>query len=413
MSIESSVCYYPKAFPDVFERAEGSFMYSRQGKRYIDFYSGSSSVNYGHNPPAMRRALLQYIESGGIVTAMDLDTSVRRVFMERFEEIILHPRRLPYRVMSPGPSGTSGVEAALTLARKVTGRRNVFAFHGAYHGMGAGSLATTGDAGLRAQAGSLPPDVTFFPFDDAYATGLDSLAYMEAVLSDPKSGVALPAAVIVETVQGEAGVFVASRAWLERLGELCTRHKILLIVDDVQVGVGRTGPFFSFERCRMVPDIVVLSKSLSGCGLPLTLVLFREELDVWRPGDYKGTFRGIQPAFATATAALEHYWRDDRLEREVKAKGEVMGAALSALAARFPGALAVRGIGMIWGLCAPVNPAVIDRIARHCFERALLVEITGRRDSVLKLTPPLTMPDETLTEALDTLTGCVDAVLRA
>jgi diaminobutyrate-2-oxoglutarate transaminase len=413
MSIESSVCYYPTAFPDVFDRAEGSFMYSRQGKRYIDFYSGSSSVNYGHNPPPLRRALLQYFESGGIVTAMDLDTAVRRVFMERFEEIILHPRRLPYRVMSPGPSGTSGVEAALTLARKVTGRRNVFAFHGAYHGMGAGSLAATGDFGLRAQAGSLPPDVTFFPFDDGYVPGLDSIAYMEAVLSDPKSGVAPPAAVIVETVQGEAGVFVASKAWLERLGELCAGHKILLIVDDVQVGVGRTGPFFSFERCRMVPDIVVLSKSLSGCGLPLTLVLFREDLDVWRPGDYKGTFRGIQPAFASATAALEHYWRDDRLQRQVAAKGEVIGAAMASLVARFPSALAVRGIGMMWGLCATQNPASIERIARQCFERALLVEISGRRDSVLKLTPPLTMPDETLAEALEILSACVDTVLRA
>jgi diaminobutyrate-2-oxoglutarate transaminase len=342
---------------------------------------------------------------------MDLDTSIRRVFMERFEDIILRPRRLAYRVMGPGPSGTSGVEAALTLARKVTGRRNVFAFHGAYHGMSAGSLAATGNVALRAHVASLPSDVTFFPFDDGYVPGLDSIAYMEAVLSDPKSGVALPAAVIVETVQGEGGIFVASKAWLERLGELCARHKILLIVDDIQMAVGRTGPFFSFERCRMVPDIVVLSKSLSGCGLPLTLVLFREDLDVWRPGDYKGTFRGVQPAFATAAAALEHYWRDDRLQRQVAAKGEVMGAALSALAARFPGALAVRGIGMIWALCATQNPALSDRIARQCFERSLLVEIAGRRDSVIKLTPALTIPDETLAEGLEIVTASVNAVL--
>jgi diaminobutyrate-2-oxoglutarate transaminase len=412
MSIESSVCYYSGAFPDVFERAEGSFMYSRQGKRYIDFWAASSSVNYGHNAPPLRRALLQYLESGGIVTAMDLDTSVRRAFMERFEEIILRPRRLPYRVMGPGPSGTSGVEAALTLARKVTGRRNIFAFHGAYHGMSAGSLAATGNIAARAQVASLPPDVTFFPFDD-YAPGLDSIAYMEAVLSDPKSGVAPPAAVIVETVQGEGGIFVASKAWLERLGELCARHKILLIVDDIQMAIGRTGPFFSFERCRMVPDIVVLSKSLSGCGIPLTLVLFREDLDVWRPGDYKGTFRGIQPAFATGAAALDHYWRDDRLQRQVAAKGEVMSAALSALAARFPGALAVRGIGMMWGLCATQNPALINRIARQCFERSLLVEIAGRRDGVMKISPALTIPDEILAEGLEVLTACVDAVLEA
>src|SRR5262245_7973201 len=179
-NIESNVRYYPRAFPDVFERAEGAFMFSRSGQRYLDFYAGSSSLNYGHNPPELRRALVEYIESGGIMTAMDLDTSVRRDFMQRFEEIILRPRGLDYRVMSPGPAGTNGVEAALLLARKATGRRNVFAFHGAYHGMSSGSLSVTGDLALR-EVAALSSSVTFFPFDCGYTSGMDSIAYMDSV----------------------------------------------------------------------------------------------------------------------------------------------------------------------------------------------------------------------------------------
>jgi diaminobutyrate-2-oxoglutarate transaminase len=411
-TIESNVRYYPGIFPDVFDRADGSFMYSREGRRYLDFYAGSSSLNYGHNPPELKRALIAYIESGGIFTAMDLDTRIRRVFMERFEDIILKPRRLDYRVMSPGPAGTNGVEAALTLARKVTGRHNIFAFHGAYHGMSAGSLAVTGDESLRAQAASLPAAVTFFPFDDGYAAGIDSIAYMDAVLSDPKSGVEVPAAVMVETVQGEAGVFVASDKWLQRLAALCRRHDMLMIVDDVQVGIGRTGPFFSFERSGLAPDIVVLSKSLSGIGLPLTLVLFHKDLDVWRPGEYKGTFRGLQPAFATAAAALE-YWRDDSLQREIMEKGVIIRSALNAMTLRYQGIIATRGLGMMWGLCALglSGGAVIARIASACFERGLLVESTGRHDSVLKITPPLTIATEDLRAGLTTLERSVDIVL--
>lgn len=374
-------------------------MYSRDGRRYIDFYAGSSSLNYGHNPSEFKRALIEYVASNGIFTAMDLDTSVRRKFMERLEEIILRPRGLRFRVMSPGPAGTNGVEAALMLARKVTGRQNVFAFHGAYHGMSGTSLEATGDLSLRESA-SISRWVTFFPFDDGYASGMNSIAYMDAILNDPKSGVEQPACVIVETVQAEAGVYVASNEWLQELAQLCKRHNILLIVDDVQVGIGRTGPFFSFERSGIVPDIVILSKSLSGIGLPLTLTLFRDDLDAWNPGDYKGTFRGIQPAFATATAALE-YWRDGGLESSVREKGALIESALKRIINRHQQLFCVRGIGMMWGLCArDPQTALIRRTAELAFQHGLLVESTGRHESVLKITPALTITSECLLEGL-------------
>ena len=394
-------------FPDVFERAEGSFMYSRDGRCYIDFYAGSSSLNYGHNPSEMKRALIEYVESNGIFTAMDLDTSVRRKFMQRFEDIILRPRGLRYLVMSPGPAGTNGVEAALMLARRVTGRQNVFAFHGAYHGMSGASLGATGDLSLRESA-SVSKWVTFFPFDDGYASGLNSIEYMDAVLNDPKSGVEQPACVIVETVQAEAGVYVASSEWLQGLVQLCKRHNLLLIVDDVQVGIGRTGPFFSFERSGIVPDIVVLSKSLSGIGLPLTLTLFRDELDAWNPGDYKGTFRGIQPVFAIATASLE-YWRDGSLESSVYEKGELIESALQRIVKRHQQIFCIRGVGMMWGLCArDPQTDLIQRTAELAFQRGVLVESTGRHDSVLKITPPLTITSECLLEGLALLEQAAD-----
>lgn len=407
-AIESNVRYYAQAFPGIFQRAEGPLLFTQEGRRYIDFYSGSSSLNYGHNPPEIRRALVDYLNAGGIVNAMDLDTTARRAFVDRFAEFILHPRGLDFKIMCPGPAGTNAIEAALTLARKATGRRNIFAFHGAYHGMTIGSLSATGNLRLRAQAGSLCPDVTFFPFGDAYAPGVDSISYMDAVLSDPKSGVERPAAVIVETVQAEGGVIVGSAEWLNRLAALCRRHDILLIVDDVQAGVGRTGPFFSFERCDFVPDITTLSKSLSGCGLPLSLVLFRKDLDIWSPGGYKGTFRGFQPAFVTAMAALD-YWKDDTLQRAVMANGVVMEDALSGLLARLPDGFSVRGLGMIWGLCAgrQDDAALVGRVAQRCFELGLLVETAGRHDGIIKLMPPLTIPGEVLGEGLGILARAI------
>ncbi|MFC8586505.1 aspartate aminotransferase family protein, partial [Streptomyces sp. NPDC057217] len=301
-TVESEVRSYCRAWPVVFERASGSRLYDEQGRPYLDFFAGAGSLNYGHNNPALKRALLGYLADDGITHGLDMSTTAKRGFLEAFRSAVLEPRALPYKVMFPGPTGTNAVEAALKLARKVTGRETVVSFTNAFHGMSLGSLAVTGNSAKRAGAGVSLPHATRMPFDHYFDGRVPDFLWFERLLQDPGSGLDHPAAVIVETVQGEGGINVARAQWLRALADLCRRHDMLLIVDDVQMGCGRTGDFFSFEEAGITPDIVTLSKSISGYGLPMALCLFRPELDLWEPGEHNGTFRGNNPAFVTATA---------------------------------------------------------------------------------------------------------------
>ncbi len=237
------------------------------------------------------------------------------------QEIVLEPRGLDYVIQFTGPTGTNAVEAALKIARKATGRTNVICFTNGFHGVSLGSLAVTGNEYFRRAAGVPLQGATAMPFDGYLGDGIDTLDHLQRMLEDSSSGLELPAAVILEAVQGEGGLNVASAGWLRRLQALCNAHKIVLIVDDIQAGCGRTGSFFSFEPAGLKPDIVTLSKSLSGYGLPLSVVLIKPELDVWKPGEHNGTFRGNNHAFITATATLEHYWRTPDFAESVRAKG--------------------------------------------------------------------------------------------
>ncbi|MDX5311658.1 MAG: aminotransferase class III-fold pyridoxal phosphate-dependent enzyme, partial [Rhodococcus sp. (in: high G+C Gram-positive bacteria)] len=215
-------------------------------------------------------------------------------------------------------------------------------------------------------------------------------------------------AVIVETVQGEGGLNVARMEWLQALAELCSRREILLIVDDVQMGCGRTGPFFSFEVAGITPDIVTLSKSIGGYGLPLALTLFKRELDVWGPGEHNGTFRGNNPAFVTAAKALQHYWADDRLERDTLRKGERIRQTFMNLSDMFDG-VSTRGRGMVQGLVFD-EPSDAQKVCALAFEQGLLAETSGPSDEVVKLLPPLTISDDELEHGLNILCEATSVV---
>jgi diaminobutyrate-2-oxoglutarate transaminase len=283
--LESEVRSYCRSFPVVFQRAQGAELFDERGRSYLDFFAGAGTLNYGHNDPTLKERLIEYIAGSGITHGLDMTTSAKCRFLELFEARILKPRKLDYKVMFPGPTGANAVEASLKLARKVTGRSNVISFTNAFHGMTLGALAATGNGEKRAGAGVALSGVTRMPFDGYLGPTVDTLDYLEKALDDPSSGVDAPAALIVETIQAEGGVNVGSIPWLRRLERIARSCGALLIVDDIQVGCGRTGPFFSFERAGLKPDIVCLSKSLSGYGLPLAVVLMRPELDVWKPGD--------------------------------------------------------------------------------------------------------------------------------
>ena len=361
----------------------------------------------------MKARLLAYLERDGIAHGLDLATTAKREFLLCLNDLVLAPRGLAYKVQFPGPTGTNAVEAALKLARKVTKRQTVVYFANAYHGMTLGALAVTGNAAKRAGAG-IPLTCTVpVPYDGDLGPGEDALEVLAALLENPSSSLDLPAAVIVETVQAEGGVKVAGFEWLTRLAALLERHGVLLIVDDIQVGCGRTGPFFSFEPAGLRPDLIVLSKAIGGFGLPLSIVLIKPELDCWKPGEHNGTFRGNNLAFVTAAEALLAYWQDDTLSREVEVKGERVRDRLAVIAHRYPESRPqIRGRGLIQGL-AFADRGLAQRISRAAFERGLVVETAGPHDEVLKLLPPLVIETSLLETGLDILEESIDAVLAA
>lgn len=401
--MESEVRGYVRSFPVVFERASGSLLFDETGRQYIDFFSGAGTLNYGHNNPVLKRKLLEYLGADGVVHGLDMATSAKKYFIETFERVLLKPRGWQYKLQFTGPTGTNAVEAALKLARQVKGRQNVIAFTRGFHGVSAGSLAATANAKFRGAAGMPLGNVTFVPYDGYMGHDVDTAVYLERLLDDSGSGLDHPAAVIVETVQGEGGVNVATWRWLRQIETLCRRHDMLLIIDDIQVGCGRTGSFFSFEQAGIQPDVVTLSKSLSGFGLPMSLVLFKPELDIWKPGAHSGTFRGNNLAFVTAAQALDSYWTDGAFAGETRRKEDLVRNWLENLAYAYPHAgLGVRGRGLIQGLVTPADgDGLANRIAAKAFEYGLVIETAGAYDEVLKVLPALTIEDELLERGLE------------
>jgi diaminobutyrate-2-oxoglutarate transaminase len=408
--LESEVRSYVRSFPTVFTKAEGSILTDEKGTEYIDFFAGAGALNYGHNEPHLRDALIEYLGSMGVTHGLDMATGAKIEFLEAFEKYILKPREMDFKVMFPGPTGTNAVEAAVKLARKVTDRTTIVAFTNAFHGMTLGSLALTGNEGKRHGAGMDLHGTTRLPFDGYMGEDTDTLDYMEAVLADPSSGIDAPAAFIVETIQGEGGVNVASRAWLERLGRIAKRHGSMLIIDDIQVGCGRTGTFFSFEDYDIQPDIICLSKSISGYGLPFALTLIRPGIDTWKPGEHNGTFRGNNLAFVTATKALERYWADDTLSKAVAKKAELVTERLTGIANRFDGV--ARGRGLMQGLAFDDNPDIAGTASKIAFEHGLIIETSGAHGEVLKLLPALTISEKELERGLDILEKAVEEAVK-
>jgi len=404
---ESEARSYCRSFPTVFTKASGAIMTDVQGREYIDFLAGCSSLNYGHNDPDMKSALIDHISRDGIAHGLDMYTDTKAAFLEAFEKLILRPRGMDYKVMMTGPTGTNAVEAAIKLARKVTGRRNIVAFTNAFHGMTMGSLALTGNTAKRegAGGGSLA-DVTHMPFENAMGEN-NTLEYIEWVLENPSSGMDDPAAFIVEPVQGEGGLNAASAEWLQGVERLARKHGALFIIDDIQSGIGRTGPYFSTEGMGLNPDMITQAKSFSGMGLPFAALLIRPDHDIWKPAEHNGTFRGNTHAFVTARVALEKFWSDDAFQKETLRKAKYLEDRLTEISAQIPGS-ALKGRGMMRGIDVGSGELASDICAR-CFEAGLIIETSGAHDEVVKVLAPLTIPDAVFAKGLNILESAVSA----
>jgi diaminobutyrate-2-oxoglutarate transaminase len=405
---ESEVRSYCRIFNQQLDTAKGSIIKDVNGKEYIDFFCGAGALNYGHNNPYIKEKVINYLEKDGIMHALDMYTTAKADFIEYFEEEILQPRKLNYKIQFPGPTGTNAVEAALKLARKNKKRNNIWCLMGCFHGMTLGTLALTTEKEAREGAGIALENVQHIPAPYMFEE-LDTIKYMQTLISDDHSGVEKPAALILETVQAEGGIWVFSPEYLKAVRQFCDDNDILMIVDDIQVGCGRTGTFFSFERAGIVPDMVTLSKSIGGYGMPFALTLFKPELDIWSPGEHNGTFRGNQLAIVAAKAGLE-YFNNNNIESETKRKGQIVEKFLNEEIKPLGKDFEIRGIGLIWGI-ETHNEAMAKEISKKCFEAGLIVERAGRNNSVVKVMPPLVIEDEILNKGLEILKEITEKVV--
>jgi diaminobutyrate-2-oxoglutarate transaminase len=406
---ESAVRSYCRRIDAVFQKAQGSIITTVTGKKYIDFLAGCASLNYGHNDPDLKEALLDYISQDGIAHGLDLFTTAKQAFLESFEKIVLEPRGMDHRVQFTGPTGANAVEAALKLSRKVTGRTNVIAFTNGFHGVTQGALAATGNKYHRLVPALGLSGVSRIPYDGYLGQDVDTADVLDRMLTDPSSGLDAPAAILLETVQGEGGLNAASPSWLRRIAKLAHQHGALLIIDDIQAGCGRTGSFFSFEGTGIVPDLVTLSKSLSGFGLPMALLLIRPQYDIWRPAEHNGTFRGNSHAFITAQAALRKFWSEEAFALRTAGKASHVSKRLAAMTSLIPGSR-IKGRGMMVGIDVG-SGEIAEEICRHCFDDGLIIETSGAYDEVVKILAPLTTPDDELDQGLDILQAAIQATV--
>ena len=405
---ESEARSYCRGIPSVFASASGSIMRAADGREHIDFLAGCSSLNYGHNDPDMKAALIEHIAGDGIAHGLDLHTTTKAAFLDAFERHILAPRGMDHRVMFTGPTGANAVEAAMKIARKSTGRTNVIAFTNGFHGVTMGALAATGNGYHRGGAGMETQGVTRVPFD-GYAEGLDSAALLDQMLSDASGGIDAPAAIMLETVQGEGGLNAASAEFVRAVADIAKRHGALLILDDIQAGCGRTGKFFSFEDMGVVPDLVPMAKSVSGFGLPLAMVLVRPEHDVFGPAEHNGTFRGNTHAFVTARVAVEKFWSDKAFEAELADKAQIIETRLTELRDMVPGAF-LKGRGLMRGVDVG-SGELAGAICKRAFDGGLIIETSGNEDQVVKVLAPLTTPRDVLEKGFDILLDAARDVL--
>ena len=397
---QSSARSYSRRIPVTFAKGAGSFLFDAGGTPYLDFLTGAGASILGHAHPAVMHAIKTY--DAGFLSHLDLITPLEAQFAEQLLPILPFADRAAVCLHFCGPSGSDAVEAALKLARTVTGRDGVWAFSGAYHGDTQGALSVSSNNRLRALGLHGARDVTFFPFPlpvpslrphrfgaaDA-AMELTELL-LEQALADDHSGIAKPAAIIIEPVQGEGGVCVAPRTFMTFLRRFCTEHDIVLICDEIQSGLGRTGAWFASQHSRIEPDIICVSKGVGG-GLPIAFIAYPRRFNTWPPGAHIGTFRGASLSLACATAVVK-FARDSDLPANVRSVGAHLRGRLEALQARLPDVTEIRGLGLFLGVqFRPDVPDLSNRLGRLLIENRIVAEFVGRNSATLKLLPPLTL----------------------
>ncbi|WP_348650142.1 diaminobutyrate--2-oxoglutarate transaminase family protein [Solwaraspora sp. WMMA2080] len=425
---ESSARTYADAVGRVLVQGRLTRVHDADGNGYLDCLSAAGTLALGHNHPAVLARVRRYLDSDQLQQALDLTTPAKHEFLRMLYRQLPPSFAATAKVQFCGPTGADATEAAVKLFKSATGRRTMLAFHGGYHGMSAGALSLTGNLQAKQRVAALMPEVHFLPYPYDYrcpfglggAEGVRAgLRYIENVLTDPESGITKPAAVILEALQGEGGVVPAATEWLRGLRAVTAALDIPLVLDEIQMGLGRTGTMFAFEAAGIEPDAVLLSKAVGG-GYPLSLVAYHEKYDGWLPGSHAGTFRGNQLAMVAGAETMAVI-AEEGLVAQSASKGELLRDRLEAMAVQRPEIGDVRGRGLAWGLeivdpAGPVDalgrpPADGRRareIKRRCLENGLLIESGGRHGAVLRLLPPLVISDDEIAELIEKLDKSFD-----
>ncbi|WP_423358075.1 aspartate aminotransferase family protein [Pseudomonas citronellolis] len=416
---ESNARSYPRRIPLALKKARGLYVEDVEGRRFIDCLAGAGTLALGHNHPVVIEAIQQVLADELPLHTLDLTTPVKDAFVQDLFGLLPAQLAREAKIQFCGPTGADATEAALKLVRTATGRSTVLSFQGGYHGMTQGALGLMGNLGPKKALGAvLGNGVQFlpYPYDYRCPFGLGgeagvraNLHYLESVLNDPESGVPLPAAVVVEVVQGEGGVVPADLQWLRGLRRITEKVGVALVIDEIQTGFGRTGRMFAFEHAGIVPDVVLLSKAIGG-SLPLAVVVYRDWLDTWQPGAHAGTFRGNQMAMAAGSAVMR-YLKEHDVPGHAAAMGERLAEHLRILQRSYPQLGDIRGRGLMLGVEVvdaegaadslghpPANPALASRIQRECLRRGLILELGGRHGAVVRFLPPLVISAEQIDE---------------
>lgn len=405
-ALESSAVSYPKGMPMAIKRAQGATLEDMDGNRYIDMFGGAGVMAVGHGHPDVLKAAHAAIDQ--YTHTLDIPTEIRATMVKALRDVL--PGELT-RVFFGGPTGSDAVEQAVKLARFNTGRHEIIAFHGAYHGMTGVALALTTDYSHRKGMEPLQPGIRFIPYDYRYRNpfgepvedcDLRAADYLEMVLENSHSGYGKPAAVIMESVQGEGGTIIPSARFMKRVREITRKHDVLLICDEIQSGLGRTGKMFAFEHYGddFVPDIITMSKALGGIGFPISAIAYREELNTWPAGASIGTFRGNMVAYAAGAAALK-FMQDEDIPGYAAELGAKMLKELKKLETETKIVGEARGIGLMFGIeivrdQKTKEPAgdLAKKVRKYAHQRGVMIEVGGHHGNVARLLPPLIISED-------------------
>ena len=424
---ESNARSYPRRLPFALKRGQGIFVEDTEQQIFIDCLAAAGTLALGHSHPDVTTALIEAVQSEVPMQTLDLMTPIKDEFMTQLLGLLPGNMADNARIQMCSPCGSDAVEAALKLAKIATGRRSILAFSGAYHGMTHGALAMMGNLGPKSALSMTGADVQIMPFPYAprcpYGLGeagiKTSLYQLETMLTDPESGVAKPAAIIVEAVQGEAGSLPADPTWLKGLRDITKRHGILLIIDEIQAGMGRTGKVFAFEHADIEPDVIVVSKALGG-GQPLAAIIYHNDFDKWNPGAHAGTFRGNQLAMASGLVVMRHL-AQEQLHLHAGAMGAKLKHDLEAIDSNVIGD--VRGRGLMLGIeivdpngerdvlgNLPQDGQRAKEIQQAALRRGLIIELGGRFGSTIRMLPPLIIQPEEIDVVVAILTDAINSV---